>query len=1074
MLNTTTSAQNAGKTMTVPTINGRRTLLIGLGSTGAQICNQILERLTWTYDSPDNVPWLKCIVLETMAVGSERLLHKSSRSIHLKIDRRDYEHLIRNPDTYHDTLDFSSWDIPSLTANPTVMASGVLAGANNTRILGRLALLHPDNFRTVRTTIMNELDSLGTGVLTADKASKAFARGLRHSNRTDVVLDDNIYVYVVGTLCGGTASGSFIDLGYMLQELPGRSVTSTGIFSIPASASSNSVLLANAYAALVEINHFSSDRTKYTVQHPTSPGSPYSPMPGTTPYGMFYLAQPSGAAALDIAKLTTAMSDYVYYDIIGSSASDRDAARTNITSFFTQKDRFGATQKFFTFGLGSVEFPYTKVAKACNLRLTKLGFQNFASGIHLSQSQQLQFLNEVPLSDRNNLDNRLLSTEDQQIATVFDQVVTDAKSTAQSSDTAFDMVEEQIGNTFEGGSSSSHPKLPSRLVPLTIDANENSSRQELKLSVESATNAVLQYSSNHGINALLDFYLALEARLTASISDEDVTMNDSVAEAKSALDQVKEQIRECREDFWLGIVLLKSNAVSVYVDKYVEHANQLHDLQLHLACEATNKRLLRETLIMVQSIRTRLENSQCGLVPQLNNIVAKLDDLYRRTDAPSGTSIDGWTRTVNGKELFTPDQTVKEEYIKCIRDAATKRDLSGSIEEVEKRLGRDAIQGFIKDMVKTIFSPVNSATAFDPLPDHKLKEYDDESLFTMTDAARSSFEPLKARSIIDRLMSSPQSGTIIDDAKDASQLFLEWSPSHARYVDIPNKSYGFVFFNQEDPLVDEFVDQLQAKGVIDPKTKPMNVADRHQIMILHEQGAFSLGTVGNLIDEMPSHWRDVFSNPGILGLDSFHSRGDISEWTTWSRAEEGTSLRNLFLVGVAVGIIKFQSASQYLLEYTKKSIADPGKIQLSNDLDEASQKLKLSRLKEYLELKIREKRAEYGSTGLVDKLALLISESDGKFVEGEGALSSGELEAYLLDYVRADSELFQIYTTEIVPDSVIQSYLKPDGNGGQAYFCPHCRKMLGSTADALYVQVRKNGKSVRERRCTYADCKKPL
>ena len=45
----------------------RRTLIIGLGSTGRDICDDILTRILWSSgnNSLDKVPWVDLLVLET-------------------------------------------------------------------------------------------------------------------------------------------------------------------------------------------------------------------------------------------------------------------------------------------------------------------------------------------------------------------------------------------------------------------------------------------------------------------------------------------------------------------------------------------------------------------------------------------------------------------------------------------------------------------------------------------------------------------------------------------------------------------------------------------------------------------------------------------------------------------------------------------------------------------------------------------------------------------------------------------------------------------------------------------------
>src|SRR5262249_38193478 len=71
-------------------------------------------------------------------------------------------------------------------------------------------------------------------------------------------------VYVVTSLAGGTGSGMFIDLAYVVRHLmhqngfPHPSVV--GLLVLPAADAqvSRTLALGNAYAALTELNHFSS------------------------------------------------------------------------------------------------------------------------------------------------------------------------------------------------------------------------------------------------------------------------------------------------------------------------------------------------------------------------------------------------------------------------------------------------------------------------------------------------------------------------------------------------------------------------------------------------------------------------------------------------------------------------------------------------------------------------------------------------------------------------------------------------------------------------------------------------
>src|SRR5207247_8623965 len=113
------------------------------------------------------------------------------------INRNDYANLIANPHNYDPTLGFASWNIPRLLNGQDAITDG----ANNTRILGRLALLFPSNFTQIQTEIRNALDDLKKR--TPKEAAEAYEHGTE--TKVQVSLPTDIHVYVIGTVCGWTA-----------------------------------------------------------------------------------------------------------------------------------------------------------------------------------------------------------------------------------------------------------------------------------------------------------------------------------------------------------------------------------------------------------------------------------------------------------------------------------------------------------------------------------------------------------------------------------------------------------------------------------------------------------------------------------------------------------------------------------------------------------------------------------------------------------------------------------------------------------------------------------------------------
>src|SRR5579884_76158 len=1063
--------ERLGGARELPLIDGRKTLLIGLGSTGAKVCNQVLERLTWTYGSPENVPWVRALVLETQLPPAERSLNKHARFIHLKIDREQYSGLINHPGNWASTLDFTSWNIPSVAAT----TDQLIDGANNTRLLGRLALLFGSNFTKVMEAIEAEYGSLLT--LKDGEAASAFKRAVREDVR--IRFPNAVYVYVVGTLCGGTASGCFIDIGYMLERFAqtGNPFETTGIFLLPAQGDTTKLEVANAYAALLELNHFSSDRTRYRAQFPDMPGVPWlAPTAGRRPYHNLYLVQSrNGTKENEYAKLLTVTADYIYSDVVGSSAVIRDGERTNIKQFFVQRDYAGATQKYFTFGLSCIEFPYAKVAKACTVRLAQRGFQELAGGKPLTDMQRADLLNQVDFLNRDKLVRRLLQREGAPLDQMMRQVLADAAPHAKLTDDALAVVQEQIQNAFDGQAQAAHPQLPERIVPRTIGENALSAEENLQRSIEATVRKMLGPQSE-GLQTVASLLEALETSLGESLkASKDTSESELLQEYLGAVNASRDHVAECRKDFWLGAVFLKSQALRRYIGDFIRAANLYVEVRLQLACAPKCAEIYERTLRYVQALRSRMSNTECGLQAEVNSIVQKLDDLYRRTNVSSGAAVDGWSRTINGKELFDPNHTVDEEYTRSIRKTREQRGLTGNENEIERTLGLEVVQVYVNKALAALFISPDYTGRFDRDDRKKVHDYTDADLLDLAEPGRTAFELLQSRSVLDRLLERPDCDIILTEAAKEAGLFLAWVEGHWRYDPNSKKRYGFVFFNEGDKRAEDFRQRLQNTQLLDGR-KTQHIADRYQVLILGEQGAFSLGTVRMLDDDQPSAWRDYYQNPGVPSL---RSRGDISAWVSWAKADEDTSraIRDAFLVGVALDIIEFQGVQHYRFRYPQRTPADRGYIELTNDVDDATQALKTNGLQGVLETKINDFRRTYKDMEVTQRIIHLIRGDikpgtddepmgcDNKFREGGQGLSTKTIEAYLLGYIFNDIALRAEYDKTKYKNTVITDYLGRGGQDPKAYYCPHCNTKLGYRPDDLFIWEERDGRRDLVARC---------
>jgi hypothetical protein len=129
------------------------------------------------------------------------------------------------------------------------------------RALGRLAFM--DNYRLIARRLENELEASACEEA-LHRAAEETKLGLR-TNRPRV--------YIIAGLGGGTGGGMFLDLAYVARNLlktRGYSrVETIGVFLLPAVDRQNDQKLAigNAFAALTELNHFSSHGTFFQVRY---------------------------------------------------------------------------------------------------------------------------------------------------------------------------------------------------------------------------------------------------------------------------------------------------------------------------------------------------------------------------------------------------------------------------------------------------------------------------------------------------------------------------------------------------------------------------------------------------------------------------------------------------------------------------------------------------------------------------------------------------------------------------------------------------------------------------------------
>ena len=232
------------------------TVLVGVGGTGAEILSRIRRLVEETYGSLNGFPILSFLVVDTdkdykisnpEAGGSKFKDHEKHWA---SVSGKQVSDMVSDMEQYP-WID--RWFPRELERNITSLE----AGAGQIRACGRFALFC--NYHDIRDKFL-------------DAVNRVKVRENFMLDRYGIKVSTNaINVFVTGSLSGGTGSGMLIDMGYCIRKwLEGEgSPLVTAIVPMPQAFAGIKVgdrVLANGYAAMMELSYFSDYRTEYNSQ----------------------------------------------------------------------------------------------------------------------------------------------------------------------------------------------------------------------------------------------------------------------------------------------------------------------------------------------------------------------------------------------------------------------------------------------------------------------------------------------------------------------------------------------------------------------------------------------------------------------------------------------------------------------------------------------------------------------------------------------------------------------------------------------------------------------------------------
>jgi hypothetical protein len=336
------------------------TILVGIGGTGAEILSRVRRLAEETYGGLKNFPLISFLWIDTdkgykisnpEAAGTE---FKDQEKHWARVSGKEIQTIINNMDSYPW---ISKWFPSELERNITTLE----AGAGQIRACGRFAFFC--NYPDIRRKFQEARNrTKGHENLMLDK------HGVKVST-------NSVNVFVTGSISGGTGSGMLIDLGYCIQQwLQGESSsTVTSIVPMPNAFAGINVgdrVLANGYAALMELSYFSDYRTKYVEQY--SPSLTDEVSSNKPPFDFTYLVgTKNGDSEFKLAQLREAIAQNIFLDLTSDFAPHKRSIRDNIKSSWatTDSEGRGYPKNFMSFGLSTIEIPITQIRSSLANRL---------------------------------------------------------------------------------------------------------------------------------------------------------------------------------------------------------------------------------------------------------------------------------------------------------------------------------------------------------------------------------------------------------------------------------------------------------------------------------------------------------------------------------------------------------------------------------------------------------------------------------------------------------------------------------------------------------------------------------
>jgi serine/threonine protein kinase len=337
-------------------------LIVAVGQTGRRMLESLKLIIRDRYGNPEKVPNLRFLYIDTDLEScpdtpADDPANLTPREVVAARLNRPAHYLQR------DTLPpVDHWMPPGLLYK----LARTPGAANGVRAFGRLALF--DNYRLVAQRLRQEIETFLTEESLA-QAEQHTKLGLR-SNRPRA--------YILSGLAGGTGSGMFLDLAFLvrheLRQVGYLKPEVVGLFFVPPAekTSSRNAALGNTYAALSELYHYQSKKTRYQTAFDKSEAPIIDVEP---PFARVALLQfPKAPNAKEQAIASGRAARALYHELLTPTGRVADEVRDVYRNAYPS-----LVPTIQTFGLFRLSWPRPEMLAAATRRFAQRQIQRWSS-----------------------------------------------------------------------------------------------------------------------------------------------------------------------------------------------------------------------------------------------------------------------------------------------------------------------------------------------------------------------------------------------------------------------------------------------------------------------------------------------------------------------------------------------------------------------------------------------------------------------------------------------------------------------------------------------------------------------